>query len=124
METKGKERWRVILIVVAVIVIVAGVILYDSFQTRNATIADNAANTLLNSMVYLGNLPWNVQEFNLRAVMICGDQKIFVKNNQDFGTSALNCGYYIAQGVFVEPGANLWTGEGTIRFAKEAIINE
>ena len=122
---KGKSNFGLIMIVIVVtIALVVGVTQYDSLQKKNGPIADYAANTIMNSMEYLGDLPWDIQVYNLRAVLICGGQKIFVKNNREFGASALNCGYYIAHGVYLEPVSNLLTGEGTIRFAKEKILNE
>lgn len=112
-----KRLGRVILIVIIAIIIVWAFIKYDEFQTKNGIRADYAAQDLINSMEYLGQLPWNVSEYRLRAILICPGAKVFVDNGKDLSTSALNCGYYLAEGVTIEARTNVWNGDGTVRFS-------
>lgn len=111
------------LFVAILIIFFAGVFLYDATKSKYEQVATNASNTLLGSMTYLGDLPWSVSEYKLRAILVCGGLKIFVTDNQDYGTIALGCGYYIAQDVDLIPKPDLIRGEGYIRFT-EKIPNE
>ena len=112
-----KRIVRVILIVTIAILLVWAFIKYDEFQTKNGIRGDFAAQQLIDSMEYLGQLPWNVSEYHLRAILICPGAKVFVDDGKDLGTSALKCGYLLAEGVTVETRSNVWNGDGTIRFS-------
>lgn len=114
---------KIIWIVAIAFILVWAIYKYDEFQTKNFVMADRAANTLSSSMYFIGYLPWNAGENSLRAVLKCDTATIFVRNNKSLQTSALDCGYYLAQGVILEPVANGWSGEGSIRFVEE-VINE
>ncbi len=120
MKKKRSDIW-----VIYAIVLIIGAIIFifalDARRVKYEPIALNASNTILGSMTYLGDLPWSVSEYKLRAILVCNGLKIFVTDNQDYGTIALGCGYYIAQDVELIPKPDFIKGEGYIRFQKESI---
>ncbi len=116
MEAKGKERLRIVVIIVAIVVMVAGFIWFDNFQTVNGNRAQAAADQLVSSMSFLGQLPWSSSEYRLRAVLICDGAKIFVDGGKKYSTSALGCSYYLAEGIDVKTVTNVFNAEGSISF--------
>ena len=117
-----KEKIRVIVILLVAGLLVTGFIWLNNSQTASAKRAEIAANQLLGSMTYLGQLPWSTDEYDLRAVIVCNEMKLFVTNGKKLGTSALGCGYLIADGINVEAVTTAFGSEGYISFQKN--INE
>ncbi len=123
MKTKGSENIRVVVLVLIASALVCGFILIDNSYTEKSLRAEAAGNQLLNSMTYLGQLPWDANEYKLRAILVCGENKLFVENGGKFGTSALGCGYLIANGINIETAKGFLDPEGYVSFKKE-VINE
>lgn len=123
MENKidYKRLVRILLIIALATLLIAAFLWYDQRITKNFVMADRAANTLSSSMYFIGYLPWNAEDDSLRAVLKCDTETIFVRNNKTLQTTAIDCGYYLAQGIILEPVANGWSGEGSIRFIKDGI---
>ena len=117
---------KVIIIVALAFVSLLGASILAFVDFGNGISSANAQTNekIIGTITYLGELPWNVEEYSLRAIVICDGQKIFVKGGEKFGTSIIGCSYYMASGIEVEYSPNFLTGDGKIYFKKIVTTTE
>lgn len=123
-RTESRRGLRIVLLSIMGMAFVSFFLWLDWYSGTNTKVAMADSERLMGTITYLGELPWNVEEYPLRAIIVCDGQKTFVRDNSKFGTAIVGCGYFLSQGVKIEYSANWMTGEGKVYFPKISISTE
>lgn len=115
---KHKSDFKVIAVILLFIFAVVAIFAYDASKKKYEPLADKAANQLISSMTFMGELPYSAHEYKLKAILFCDGINYFVEDNQQFGLMALNCGYMMAREVELVSNFNVFNNEVTISFRK------
>ena len=119
MEKHQGTFWKIGLLIVLFAFVIA-IMIVQSINERYQENAIENAEVIYSTMSHQGYLPWNVEDYRLRAVLQCPNSvTIFVTNNKSYSSELLNCSYWLAGGVELDFSNAFLSRRGTISFLKE-----